>query len=341
VLWDIETDPSLAGVKLIAEAWDAGGLYQVGSFIGDRWKEWNGQFRDDVRSFVKSEPGMASKIAARFLASPDIFGHEEREPEQSINFVTCHDGFTLNDLVSYNDKHNEANGEHNRDGQNDNRSWNCGIEGPSDDPAVEQLRARQVKNFFAVTLLALGAPMLQMGDEMRRTQRGNNNAYCQDDEISWLDWRLLERHRDLHRFVKQLIRYRLDLDVAQLDGALTLNQLLRHANIRWHGVRRDQPDWSHGSRTLAFTIESLSRTRLFHVILNAYWEPLAFEVPPAPDGAQGGWRRMQDTARAAPEDFCDWHEAPSLDAPDCLVQPRSVVGLVARLAGYEAARFAG
>jgi isoamylase len=339
VLWDIETDPSLAGVKLIAEAWDAGGLYQVGSFIGDRWKEWNGQFRDDVRSFVRGEPGMVSKIASRFLASPDIYGHEEREPEQSINFVTCHDGFTLNDLVSYDDKHNEANGEDNRDGANDNRSWNCGIEGPSDDPVLEQLRARQVKNLFAVTLLALGVPMLQMGDEMRRTQRGNNNAYCQDNEISWLDWSLLDRHRDLHRFVKQLIHYRLDLDFAQLDGSLTLNQLLHHANIRWHGVRLDQPDWSHGSRSLAFTIESVSRTRRFHVILNAYWEPLRFELPAAPDSALGGWRRMLDTARAAPEDFLDWHDAPSLDAPSCLVQPRSVVGLVVRLAGYEAERF--
>jgi isoamylase len=341
VLWDIETDPSLAGVKLIAEAWDAGGLYQVGSFIGDRWKEWNGQFRDDVRSFVRGEPGMVSKIASRFLASPDIYGHEEREPEQSINFVTCHDGFTLNDLVSYDQKHNEANGEDNRDGHNDNRSWNCGVEGPSDDPEIERLRARQVKNFFAVTLLALGTPMLQMGDEMRRTQRGNNNAYCQDNPTSWLDWGLLERHGDLQRFVKQLIHYRLDLDFAQLDGALTLNQLLRHANVRWHGVRLDQPDWSHGSRSLAFTIESLSRTRLFHVILNAYWEPLAFELPPIPDGAQGGWRRILDTARASPDDFLAWPDAPAVDGPSYQVEPRSVVGLVARLAGYEAERFAG
>jgi isoamylase len=220
-------------------------------------------------------------------------------------------------------------------------SWNCGIEGPSDEPAVEELRARQAKNFFAVTLLALGTPMLQMGDEMRRSQRGNNNAYCQDNAISWLDWGLLRQHGDLHRFVKQLIHYRLDLDFAQLDGSLTLNQLLRHANVRWHGTRLDAPDWGHGSRSLAFTIESLGRTRLFHVILNAYWEPLAFELPPVPDNALGGWRRMLDTARAAPEDFCDWREAPYLDAPSYLVQPRSVVGLVARLAGYEAERFAG
>ncbi len=339
VLWDIETDPGLAGIKLIAEAWDAGGLYQVGNFIGDRWKEWNGQFRDDVRSFVKSDPGMVSKIASRFLASPDIFGHEEREPEQSINFVTCHDGFTLNDLVSYDEKHNEANGEGNRDGHNDNRSWNCGVEGPTDDPEIERLRSRQVKNFLALTLLALGAPMLQMGDEVRRTQLGNNNAYCQDNEMSWFDWRLVDQNASLYRFVKELIHYRLDLDFAHLDETLTLNQLLHHANIRWHGVRLDQPDWSEDSRALAFTVESLSRTRRFHVILNAYWAPLEFDVPPAPETALGGWRRILDTARDAPDDFREWHEAPSMSAPTCLVQPRSVVGLAARLPGYEAERY--
>ena len=172
LLWDIETDPALAGIKLIAEAWDAAGLYQVGSFIGDSWKEWNGRFRDDVRSFLRGDPGMVSRFASRLLASPDIYGHEECVPEQSINFVTCHDGFTLNDLVSYNWKHNEANGEGNRDGCDHNLSWNCGVEGPADDPAVETLRNRQVKNFLALTLLALGAPMILMGDEVRQTQGG-------------------------------------------------------------------------------------------------------------------------------------------------------------------------
>jgi isoamylase len=174
--------------------------------------------------------------------------------------------------------------------------------------------------------------MLQMGDEMRRTQRGNNNAYSQDNEISWLDWGLLKQHADLHRFVKQLIHHRLNLEVTRLEGTLTLNRLLRHANVHWHGVRLHQPDWSHGSRSLAFTIESLSHTRRFHVILNAYWEALTFELPPVPDKALGGWRRLLDTARAAPEDFCDWHEAPSIDALSYLVQPRSVVGLAVRLA---------
>ena len=186
--WDIESDPLLAGTKLIAEAWDAAGLYQVGSFIGDTWQEWNGRFRDDVRRFWKGDDGSVRALRAAAARQPGLYGHEEREAEQSINFVTCHDGFTLNDLVSYNQKHNEANGEDNRDGANDNLSWNCGAEGPTDDPAVEALRNRQVKNFIAVLMLAAGTPMLLMGDEVRRTQRGNNNAYCHDNELNWFDW---------------------------------------------------------------------------------------------------------------------------------------------------------
>ena len=184
VLWDIESDPALAGTKIIAEAWDAAGLYQVGSFIGDSWKEWNGRFRDDARSFFRGDNDSVARFADRLVGSPEIYGHEEREPEQSVNFVTCHDGFTLNDLVSYNTKHNEANGEDNRDGSNDNLSWNCGVEGPTDDPAVEKLRNQQIKNFLTVTMLSLGVPMILMGDEVRRTQNGNNNAYCLDNELN-------------------------------------------------------------------------------------------------------------------------------------------------------------
>src|SRR5204862_549443 len=202
ILWDIESDPLLAGTKLIAEAWDAAGLYQVGSFGGDAWHEWNGKCRDDVRAFLKGDEGTVRRLAARLIGSPDIFGHEEREAEQSINFVTCHDGFTLNDLVSYDRKHNEANGEENRDGANDNLSWNCGVEGPTDEQEIESLRNRQVKNFLVLNLMAVGTPMLLMGDEVRRTQQGNNNAYCQDSAVSWFDWSLAERHREIGRFVK-------------------------------------------------------------------------------------------------------------------------------------------
>jgi glycogen operon protein len=209
VLWDIESDPQLAGTKIIAEAWDAAGLYQVGSFVGDSWKEWNGRFRDDVRSFFRSENGSLRRFADRLLGSHDMYHHEQREAEQSVNFVTCHDGFTLNDLVSYNHKHNEANGEENRDGADDNRSWNCGVEGPTADREIERLRNRQVKNFLTVTMMSLGLPMLLMGDEVRRTQQGNNNPYCQDNETNWFDWSLLKRHEDVHRFTKLLIAKRL------------------------------------------------------------------------------------------------------------------------------------
>ena len=226
VLWDIESDPALAGTKLIAEAWDAAGLYQVGSFVGDAWKEWNGRFRDDVRDFFRGEPGSLRRVADRMVGSPEIYGHKQREAEQSVNFVTCHDGFTLNDLVSYNQKHNEANGEDNRDGANDNRSWNCGVEGPTDDPAVEKLRNRQVKNFLTVTLMSLGVPMILMGDEVRRTQRGNNNAYCQDNEISWFDWTLVEKHADVHRFVSLLIARRLLRDVEHERQRVSLTTML-------------------------------------------------------------------------------------------------------------------
>ena len=331
VLWDIESDPLLAGTKLIAEAWDAAGLYQVGSFIGDRWQEWNGRFRDDVRRFLKGDNGSVSGVAARILGSPDIYGHEEREVEQSINFVTCHDGFTLNDLVSYDRKHNEANGENDRDGSDDNLSWNCGVEGPTEDPTVEALRNRQVKNFFALELLSAGAPMLLMGDEVRRTQRGNNNAYCQDSDISWFDWSLLERHGDIHRFVKALNRFRHRPDVVAEMTAPSLNQLLRRAPIEWHGVALKHPDWSDHSHSLAFTLRSLRYRLLLHGMLNAYWEPLTFELPPV--SAEQGWRRWIDTALEAPDDICPWESAPVVRQPTYEVQPRSVVILVLALEG--------
>jgi glycogen operon protein len=247
VLWDIESDPVLAGTKMIAEAWDAGGLYQVGTFIGDGWMEWNGRFRDDVRSFFRGDEGSVVQVADRVVGSPEIYGYKEREAEESINFITSHDGFTLNDLVSYNLKHNEANGEGNRDGENDNRSWNCGVEGPSADPAVEKLRNRQIKNFLTCTMLSLGMPMIAMGDEVRRTQRGNNNAYCQDNETSWFDWTLISKHADVHRFVTLLIAQRLLRDVRAEYQRESLNQVLRDSNKAWHGVRLYQPDWSSWS----------------------------------------------------------------------------------------------
>jgi isoamylase len=331
VLWDIESDPLLAGTKLIAEAWDAAGLYQVGTFVGDTWQEWNGRFRDDVRRFLKSDNGSVSRLATRLLGSPDMYGHEEREAEQSINFVTCHDGFTLNDLVSFNHKHNEANGEYNRDGSDHNLSWNCGAEGPTDDPAIEALRNRQIKNFFALELLAAGTPMLLMGDEVCRTQQGNNNAYCQDSTISWFDWTLLDRHADMRRFVKRLNLFRQRRDVVVEDAVLSLNELLGRARIEWHGVALNHPDWSDHSHALAFTLRSLRARFLLHGMFNAYWEPLTFEVPAVPPGNQTAWRRCIDTALASPDDIVPWDTAAPVDRATYVVQAHSVVLLALAL----------
>jgi isoamylase len=328
VLWDIESDPELAGTKLIAEAWDAAGLYEVGSFIGDSWKEWNGRFRDDVRSFFRGDQGYIGRFADRLLGSPAIYSHKEREVEQSVNFVTCHDGFTLNDLVSYNQKHNEPNGEDNRDGANDNRSWNCGVEGPSDDPGVEKLRNRQVKNFLTVTMFSAGMPMMLMGDEVRRTQLGNNNAYCQDNETSWFDWALLAKHADVHRFVTLLNARRVLRDPEPERQRVSLNQLLRGANLAWHGVKLGQPDWGETSHSIAFTVEIRREKLLFHVILNAYWQPLDFELPRLDGAGKNLWRRWIDTALDSPHDILEWEAAEPIAGNVYRAESRSVVIIV-------------
>jgi glycogen operon protein len=330
ILWDIESDPVLAGTKLIAEAWDAAGLYQVGSFVGDSWKEWNGRFRDDVRAFFRGESDSVARLADRLVGSPEIYGHEEREPEQAVNFVTCHDGFTLNDLVSYDRKHNEANGEDNRDGADDNRSWNCGWEGPTDEPAVEKLRNRQVKNFLTVTLLSLGVPMFVMGDEVRRTQSGNNNAYCHDNAISWFDWHLLEKHADVHRFVSLLNARRLLRDIRHEHQRLSLNQMIGQANKTWHGIRVGQPDWATESHSVAFEAV-LEREQLrVYIVLNAYWKHLDFELPPIASHASP-WRRWIDTSADSPLDIFPWGEAPVLSDCSYRVAPRSVVVLFEKI----------
>jgi len=331
VLWDIESDPALAGTKLIAEAWDASGLYQVGSFIGDSWREWNGRFRDDIRGFFRGDEGSVTYLADRLLGSPQIYGHKEREAEESVNFVTCHDGFTLNDLVSYNQKHNEPNGENNRDGANDNRSWNWGVEGPTDDPLIEKLRNRQVKNFLTVTILSLGLPMVLMGDEVRRTQQGNNNAYCQDNETSWFDWTLVAKHADVHRFVTLLNARRLLRDAEPEGRRLSLNQVLRKAIKAWHGVKLGQPDWGDSSHSLAVTAEARDEKLLVHLILNAYWESLEFELPRAGDDDGDSWHRWIDTTLDSPQDIVEWETAPTVPGGTYRAGPRSVVVLFARL----------
>jgi isoamylase len=329
LIWDIESDPILANVKLIAEAWDAGGLYQLGNFAGDAWKEWNGKFRDDVRSFIKSADGTVRALACRLTGSPDIYAWEQREPEQSVNFITCHDGFTLNDLVSYDAKHNEANGDQNRDGTDSNYSWNCGVEGPTDDPAIEQLRTRQIKNFLALTLLSVGTPMLLAGDEMRHSQQGNNNAYCRNDELFSFDWTLLERYGEIHRFIKQMIAFRLNRRSPAERFDVTLPELLRKRPVQWHGVKLNSPDWSEHSHSLAATSALLWDRFLLHIIVNAYWAPLEFELPPLTE-AYEPWRRCIDTFLAPPHDACPLEGGPIVPATTYQVQPRSVVVLFAK-----------
>ena len=334
ILFDIDTDPVLAGTKLIAEAWDAAGLYEVGSFVGDHWQEWNGRFRDDLRRFLRGDDGLAWAAGQRLIGSPDIYGHRQREAEESVNFITCHDGFTLADLVSFNIKHNEANGEQNRDGTGDNASWNCGVEGASDDPALLELRGRQMRNFLALLLLGVGTPMLAMGDEVARSQQGNNNAYCQDNPLSWFDWTLVESNAGLLRFTRELIAHRQSRDVVVDQLPLTLAELLQRRSIQWHGVQPFQPDWSPSSHSLAFSLTCAEHRFRLHLMVNAWWEPLAFALPPTASGADNPsfgaepWHRWIDTALPSPNDIVPWAEAVPLPEPRYTLQPRSVVAVV-------------
>lgn len=324
VVWDIDSDPLLSGAKLIAEAWDAAGLYQVGSFSKDRWEEWNGRFRDDVRSFLKSDRGTVLKLRQRLLGSPDVYEPGSHPPEQSINFVTCHDGFTMNDLVSYNQKHNESNCEGNRDGVWSNLSWNCGWEGPTDNPEIEALRERQIRNAHTLNLLSVGVPLVLMGDECRRTQKGNNNAYCQNNYVSWFDWDLCSRNAGLLRFASLLIRLRKHFGLGAPGASLSLREFLGQAHVDWHGVQLFKPDLSEDSHTLAATGYSKNGPA-FHFMINEFWEPLRFAVPPEPEYAIS-WFRVIDTFQPSPRDILE--VLTDRVQSDYLVQPRSIVLLI-------------
>jgi glycogen operon protein len=329
VVWSIELSECLLDTKIIAEAWDAAGLYQIGYFPGYRWAEWNGRFRDDIRRFVKGDPGMVGAVAARLAGSADIYQASGHLPINSVNFVTCHDGFTLNDLVSYNDKHNEANGEGNRDGINDNLSWNCGWEGTTDNPAIEALRERQIKNFAAILMLSRGVPMFVAGDEVRRTQKGNNNAYCQANEISWFDWRLTEKNRSLLRFWKLLIAARSYFRAGHASHFFTgeLNER-GLPDIAWHGTQLNKPGWNDpNARCLAFTLGGFGGESDLHAVLNMYWEGLDFEVPNVPGRR---WYRAVDTARPSPEDIVETVRQVPIDGKHVRVEGRSVLVLLSR-----------
>ena len=323
VLWEIESVPSLAHVKLIAEAWDAGGLYQVGSFIGEKWAEWNGHYRDDVRKFVKGEKGVVKNLASRILGSPDIYPDPDREPNRSINFITCHDGFTMNDLVSYNDKHNEDNLEDGLDGSNFNDSWNCGLEGPSENPKIESLRSKQIKNFFTLLFISQGTPMLSMGDEIRRTQKGNNNAYCQDNEISWMDWNLLVPNSDLHTFVKNLISFIKEKAIFKLEKILPTKEVIGEPHLMWHGTKPNHPDWQSYSRSLAFSLTYPKYNEFLYVIMNSYWQGLTFELPKLKGPLK--WHPVIDTHKSYPEDFSNPKKSKGLKENLYKAAPRSVV----------------
>lgn len=328
ILSIIESDPVLAGTKLIAEAWDAAGLYDVGKFVdqADWFSEWNGPFRDDVRSFVKSDRGAVNHMAARILASPDIYFRQDTDINRCVNFVTCHDGFTLNDLVSYNEKHNEANKEDSRDGSNHNFSWNCGAEGITDDPEIQQLRWQQIKNFLTVLFMSQGTPMLLMGDEIRHTQLGNNNAYCQDNELSWFNWDLVEEHQDLLRFVKTLIRFNQGTKIFREEKFLQVDKISQQPHIIWHGQRLRKPDWSDDAHYLAFSLCHPPSDERVHVIFNAYWKPLEFELPPLKLG--NSWHRIVDTSLPAPDDIADPATAKKIYDSRYLVAARSSVVLL-------------
>jgi glycogen operon protein len=315
----IAEDSVLADTKLIAEPWDAAGLYQVGRFpYGRRWSEWNGRYRDDVRRFWRGDAGTAGLLASRVSGSSDLYEATGRLPRHSVNFVTCHDGFTLWDLVSYNKKHNEANGENNKDGWDENFSWNCGAEGPTDDPQVLALRRRQAKNLMLTLLLSQGVPMLLAGDEFLRTQGGNSNAYCQDNAVSWIDWTLAEKNADFLRFVRELIALR------KRHPAFRRRTFLRGAgpeghlrpDVTWHGPEPGKPDFSANSHTLAYVLDGgltgREPDRDFYVACNAGREARPFRVPRAPSGRP--WRRLVDTALPAPQDVVGLDEGPMVPA---------------------------
>ena len=331
VIWHLETSEALAETKLFAEAWDAGGLYQVGYFPGYRCAEWNGKFRDDIRGFVKGDPGKISAVASRMAGSADIYQSTGHLPVNSLNFITCHDGFTLNDLVSYNDKHNEANGENNRDGIDNNLSWNCGIEGETDNSEVEALRTKQIKNFATILMLSVGVPMILSGDEVRRTQQGNNNSYCQDNELSWFDWNLVEQNAEILRFFREAIAFRKCHCHPALnrDRFFTGEQNERGmTDISWHGCKLNSPDWDDpNARSLAYTLAGFEGAADLHVMLNMYWEDLEFELPTLNERR---WYRAIATAEASPNDIVKRGEEAKVDGNVYTVKNRSIVVLISR-----------
>jgi glycogen operon protein len=320
VLEQIAEDPLLREVKLIAEAWDAGGAFQVGSFPGTRWAEWNSDFRDDVRRFWRGDPGFTGRFATRLCGSADLYQMRDESPVNSINYVTCHDGFTLADLVSYARKHNEANGEDNRDGPHENYSENNWAEGKTDNPRIETTRLRQIKNFLASLLLSRGVPMLLGGDEFRRSQSGNNNAYCQDNPASWFDWALTEKNAGLVRFVRRLIAFRKEHSVLRAE------RFYMDRDITWYGPDGSGPDWQSPDNMLGCVLWQKPPERILCLLFNATLNECGFTVPACPSKS---WMVAFDTALAAPADSPDPGTEPVLNKSSLVLGPRSLVVLAA------------
>ncbi len=329
-------DPILGKCKLIAEAWDAGGLYQVGTFPSwGRWAEWNGKYRDDIRKFLKGDPGMLGKIIQRLQGSPDLY--QWRGTSASVNFITAHDGFTLMDMVSYNGKHNDANGEGNADGEEHNNSWNCGIEGPTDDPGINRLRIKQIKNAAAMLLVSHGMPMILAGDEMGRTQLGNNNAYCQDNEFSWIDWSLLDTNAEILNFFKKMIAFRKAHPVLRNKTHFRNEDYVGsgYPDISWHGSKAWNIDYSDERPIVAFLLcgrharGGVEEDNYIYVAMNMHWDPHNFEIPALPEGML--WHVFANTDVQTPYDIAEVdHEVEVENQSEFLLGPRSVVILVGK-----------
>ena len=323
----ISNDPILGKVKLIAEAWDAGGLYQVGSFPHyGKWAEWNGRFRDDTRNFIRGFDGYAGIFAECICGSPTLYSQGGRKPHHSINFITCHDGFTLRDLVSYNDKHNDANGENNQDGDENNQSWNCGL-GPNEDginatPVAKMLRDRQMRNFFTALFVSQGIPMIHMGDEYGHTKGGNNNTYCHDNDMNWMDWNIAKdpvKNAGLSRFMRLMRAFK------ARQPALRLSEFPNENNIQWHGHHPNEPMWDEESRFVAFTVKSheagAENSETIYCAFNAHHLPAKVVLPDPPDGC--AWRMVADSALQPPYDFLDADDIPaqSKAAAEAMIRP--------------------
>jgi glycogen operon protein len=331
VLWNIEFSNVLSETRVIAEAWDAAGLYQVGDFPGYRWGEWNGRYRDVIRRFVRGDRGLLGEVAQRISGNSDLYQGADRMPTNSINFITCHDGFTLYDLVSYNSKHNEANGEDNRDGNNNSLSWNCGVEGDTEDTEITGLRRQQAKNFMAILLLSQGIPMITAGDEVLHSQQGNNNPWCQDNELGWFDWGLVESNADMLRFTQLMVAFRKRHPCVAHARFLTgeLRDGYWFPDITWHGEQLNTPSWGDSDgQVLAVTLGAVEPWEEdLHIMMNMSEQPRRCALP----GIAGrDWHRALDTSMASPGDVLMPARQPLLDASSYKVAARSVVVFEAR-----------